>query len=90
MKKINNKRTKVNKSEVMTWAHKFFALKGKGMFAWSWAQCLAHAWRQVIKMCEQRYLDIARAAVKVTTWVPTPSEVNGVTAFYQTNEYKGD
>ena len=91
--KATIKRMKISKVDVMTWAHKFWNLKGKGMFAWTWSQCLVHAWNQMRKLAEHAFMVNARAKVEATatTWVPTAAEAESCHALYHTsNAYNGD
>lgn len=77
-------RTKIDRSEVMTLAHKLLAHWGRGLFAWSWSKCLQEAWRQIKIICAQRFTELRRQEVasKATTWIPTESEQQALYNWY--------
>lgn len=85
MKATNS--TKIEKSEVMKFAHKLLSLRGKGMFAWSWSTCLKEAWRQFKIIAKQRFTELRRQEVRAnsTTWIPTESDKNALYNWYHKN-----
>ena len=80
--------TTVDKSQMMFFAHRLYKLRSRGMFAWTWKQCLTEAWRQYNKIAKDETMRASRATVEnsATVWSPTQEEINGIYAIL--NQYK--